>query len=657
MTQGTGGPSFAGTDDGPTTEVGETMERQKIRRVKPRRKPDAKRSFVLHALTFGALLENDKDADAEQRIREQVDKMSDKDIETKARELGKSPYLILGLGKKEQEHLLKVDTESVLTLIAMSDENGQKAIGMIEPRFFVEPYFTVATRIIDYRNERKRPPGVHLDDLLSDILSNEKDARRDEFLKIVRAILDMNDKGLDEQYVMDNLGEWIHLRKAQLAWMASAEPLRQGNVGRADELISAYLADHAPDTNASVMTLWPVLDDHALTGLPGDIVRAIEPYSEADPAALLAGALCFFGNAVGRGAHFLVSARHHANLNIILAGETSKGRKGVATDDIRMLFTRAVPDWAMGIRGGLSSGEGLIDAVKPIDAGDDKNPLVEGKRMLVIELEFASPLKRMANEGNTLSQVLRLAWDGSALATMTRSHPKDRVEGAHISVYGNTNFDELRRYFDDLEALSGLANRFLFVCAKRSKVLSLGGNIPDAVLAPLVQRIKDALEWSYSLGNMEFSADALEDWDRIYKTLSEEPRSGLLGAVTARADPQTRRLAMIYALMDQSAKIEQKHLDAAVNFYIYCEQSAVYIFGRSTGNAMADAIIEALQLAGISGLSKSVLSGRFGKNPDQRKRMNDALNSLERTHVIRVAKAPTAGRATTKYFLVKQEGD
>ncbi len=420
MTQGTGGPSFAGTDDGPTTEVGETMERQKIRRVKPRRKPDAKRSFVLHALTFGALLENDKDADAEQRIREQVDKMSDKDIETKARELGKSPYLILGLGKKEQEHLLKVDTESVLTLIAMSDENGQKAIGMIEPRFFVEPYFTVATRIIDYRNERKRPPGVHLDDLLSDILSNEKDARRDEFLKIVRAILDMNDKGLDEQYVMDNLGEWIHLRKAQLAWMASAEPLRQGNVGRADGLISAYLADHAPDTNASVMTLWPVLDDHALTGLPGDIVRAIEPYSEADPAALLAGALCFFGNAVGRGAHFLVSARHHANLNIILAGETSKGRKGVATDDIRMLFTRAVPDWAMGIRGGLSSGEGLIDAVKPIDAGDDKNPLVEGKRMLVIEygvrvtVEAHGERRQYAQPGPTLGLGRQCACDNDA---------------------------------------------------------------------------------------------------------------------------------------------------------------------------------------------------------------------------------------------------
>ena len=45
---------------------------------------------------------------------------------------------------------------------------------------------------------------------------------------------------------------------------------------------------------------WPEVDDAAYYGLPGDIVRTIEPHSEADPVALLAQILASAGNAVGR---------------------------------------------------------------------------------------------------------------------------------------------------------------------------------------------------------------------------------------------------------------------------------------------------------------------------------------------------------------------
>jgi hypothetical protein len=77
---------------------------------------------------------------------------------------------------------------------------------------------------------------------------------------------------------------------------------------------------------------WPAPpSEEAFHGLAGKIVRAIEPASEADPAALLVQVLLAFGNAVGRSAHFCVEAdRHHANEFAALVGKSSKARKGTS---------------------------------------------------------------------------------------------------------------------------------------------------------------------------------------------------------------------------------------------------------------------------------------------------------------------------------------
>ena len=78
------------------------------------------------------------------------------------------------------------------------------------------------------------------------------------------------------------------------------------------------------------------------------------------------------------------------------------------------------------IQSGLSSGEGLIwavrDAIFKTERAKEKGVVcdyqevkvdagVTDKRLLVIESEFASTLKVMAREGNTLSATIRQAWD------------------------------------------------------------------------------------------------------------------------------------------------------------------------------------------------------------------------------------------------------
>ena len=80
------------------------------------------------------------------------------------------------------------------------------------------------------------------------------------------------------------------------------------------------------------------------------------------------------------------------------------------------------------IKGGLSSGEGLINEVRDEvkkwsakeKAWDVVDPGVTDKRLMIVEAEFAGALAVMERHGNTLSPVLRKAWDGDRLATLTR---------------------------------------------------------------------------------------------------------------------------------------------------------------------------------------------------------------------------------------------
>src|SRR5262249_16658408 len=76
---------------------------------------------------------------------------------------------------------------------------------------------------------------------------------------------------------------------------------------------------------------WPQTDDAAYYGLVGEIVRAIEPQTEADPVAILLQVLAFAGNIIGGAPYYQVEAdQHHVNLFAVLIGVSAKGRKGTS---------------------------------------------------------------------------------------------------------------------------------------------------------------------------------------------------------------------------------------------------------------------------------------------------------------------------------------
>jgi hypothetical protein len=387
----------------------------------------------------------------------------------------------------------------------------------------------------------------------------------------------------------------------------------------------------------------PELNAAAFHGLAGRVVNAVLPHSEADPASLLLHFLTAFGSLIGRSAHCKVeSTAHHPNLFFACVGETSKSRKGTSWNRIRDLLARVDPLWARErLQTGLSSGEGLIAAVA--DNGDEPTD----RRLLVIQPELASTLKVMSREGNTLSPIIREAWDSGTLRTMVRRAPLS-VFDAHIAIIGHITIEELRRYLTETEAANGFANRFLWACSRRSKCLPEGGNLSEVALTSLADSLRPAIAFGRNAKLLQRDQEAKQLWARIYPELSEG-RTGMLGAVTSRAEAQVLRLSILYALLDRSGEIRVSHLVAAIAVWDYCYQSAAVIFGDVLGDPVADIILSELRKAGDLGLTRSQISTLFGHHRYAAD-INRALNTLIRNGLAVKEVRETDGRSAEVWF-------
>ena len=210
--------------------------------------------------------------------------------------------------------------------------------------------------------------------------------------------------------------------------------------------------------------------------LPGAIVEAVAPHTEADPSAILTQLLVACGAQIGRGAFFQVEATvHHPNQFCLLVGDSSKARKGSSLDCALAIMRQAIPDLHARIAAGLSSGEGLVWSVRDPQGQDPGAP---DRRLLVIEPEFASVSKACSREASTLSPTLRCAWDGRPLQLLTRTSPA-RATDAHIAIIGHITAQELRRHASSIEIANGLLNRFVLCACRRVRLLPEGGQLDN----------------------------------------------------------------------------------------------------------------------------------------------------------------------------------
>lgn len=390
--------------------------------------------------------------------------------------------------------------------------------------------------------------------------------------------------------------------------------------------------------------------DQAFFGIAGEIVRTMAPHTEALPIGMLLALLTAAGSALNRGPHLLIDgSRHAANLFMLLVGTTARGRKGTTWSRVMQVMRQVDDAWvARRIARGLSSGEGLIHHVRDPDP-DSAEGQGEGetdKRLLVVEEEFGSVFRVIRREGNTLSPILRAAWDGSTLSTLTRNAPL-RATDPHISLVGQISPDELRRHMTTAEVANGLMNRFLIVAVQRQHQLPFGGEPPAHEMAALARQLERRLVEARTAGLVRLTPAAREWYAAYYYERDRDATTGLLGELMARATSHIPRLALLYALLDGRREIAPEHLEAARAAWDYCAASTRWVFGAALGNPLADRLLEALRDAN-DWLSRSDLR-RIAGGRVRGDEITAALRQLADAGAAEVETVHTGGRRVERW--------
>ena len=396
--------------------------------------------------------------------------------------------------------------------------------------------------------------------------------------------------------------------------------------------------------------------------------------SEAHPVAVAANVLVMFCAMVGRGlVQFIGDAALHARLFILIVGKSGKARKGTAehtplrifraTDEI--LRERLKTADRMRIHGGgLSTGEGLVYAIRDAREGDDGkdgDPGVNDKRLLVIEPEFDNVLSQVKRDGNTLSATIRNLWDGRDLEPMSKSGQKsgERATRPHVAIMGHITAFELRLKSTENDAANGLLNRFITVFVHRPKLVPLPEPTPEVRIRYLAERMADAIE-AVTDGNfhannkteIRLGEEAREFWCEQYPQLSRD-REGKGGSLMARAEVYARMLAMIFCMMDGRREIEPCDLRAALAWVDYWRQSVDYIYRMADEDGEVDPF--ALQvfefIRAEPGITATKLSSKFNRNKSAKeiKRALEVLVSMAPPLIEARKNSNTGGRAAIEY--------
>ncbi len=481
---------------------------------------------------------------------------------------------------------------------------------------------------------RKREPHAARAKKISDALSglsNERAASYDSAVQVGMAIHAElpDDTGLQlfdefcrrcpEQYERDR--EWPSKK-----WGTFSEAGNSSGKLGLGSLIRWAKEDGTPadDVVEVVVTQRPPAPARAeaFHGPLGNFAQNVARESEADPHAVLAQGLVYFGAIVGRGPHVQLggSAPQRANEYAVIVGPTGVGRKGTALSHVKHLIKHS--GVAVKIGSGLQSGEGLIHHVRDAEEesgrrGRAPDRGISDKRLLVVETEFAGALSVMKRDTATLSPVLRDAWDGEDLRNLSKNSP-ERATAAHIAVIGHITLADLRDKLNDTEKANGFGNRFMYVYSCRSQLRPFGGLDPDDELYRSFGRhFQSAVEAASQVHRVDFTAKARERWARVYAELSAE-RPGLVGALTHRAEAHVVRLALIYSLLDLHSQIDVVHLNAALAFWSYCEDTVRCLFQDQMGDPWLERALDKLHDAGDQGVTDTEFYEASGKHKSGR---------------------------------------
>jgi len=372
----------------------------------------------------------------------------------------------------------------------------------------------------------------------------------------------------------------------------------EGAASRIDEAIKAQQGQAPTGKEVSDADDYhrnaPRPDPACLYGLIGDIARTAGATTEANPFAVALNALAYVGCCLGRGPYLPVgNTRHHARLFGMHVGRSGRGRKGDAVSLIHrldMALRKEHPDLAPQVhRGGLSSREGLAYLIHDgYREGKNEVEPIHDKRLWVIESEFANVLHQTKRDGNTLSAALRDCWDGAPIKPATKSN-RISASDPHVGLSAAVTTSELLSLIEARELSNGFANRFFIIFSERTKLEPFPQSTPQDQVNHLAERLAKVLKaagaerWvDRDHMRVSLSPSAAKAYGGLYLgELNRQDYGPLVTGLLERRAPMLLRIAMIFALLDESIVIEVAHVEAALAWIRYWTDSVRFIFSSA----------------------------------------------------------------------------
>jgi len=377
-------------------------------------------------------------------------------------------------------------------------------------------------------------------------------------------------------------------------------------------------------------------------GLAGEVGLISSRGSETNPVSSALAFLSFFSANAGRDSFLKIkNTIHHPRIFTLHIGRSSIGGKGESMELTHIIRSRLEKEnedlVGQTHEGGLSSGEGLISLIHD---GFMSEPAINDKRLWIVESEFANTVTQGARKGNSLSSTIRNLWDGKSQGGGTKSN-KTSTTDPHVSFHGCVTPSELKAMLSNNDILNGFSNRFIMIHAENIAYVPNPKETPEHEVVRLVQRTKEVIQ--FALGDypthkntkqIQESEDALEFFAMRYKAVTKPFNDIVLDGILSRRRSHTRRLAMLFALLDKTRVIEVKHYKAAFAWEAYTTESVKYIFNSERRNkatqekrANANKIMEYLEEKN-SGASKTDISNECFKRHLDALKINEALSSL-----------------------------